>query len=202
MIQLPIPMRPQTERAFDLTQEEQNCLSYYVLSGCSQGEAFKTFVRPDLAVSKLTLGKAAKQFFACKDAIIYIEEYTNTIKRLFDIDAQAETAEEQVELRRKDREVTKRKLFDFVSHLSKNIDQADDPESIIKMADKLGLLDNEMEEIKPPQRYLPISECGRCRYFIFCESDEVVDECKRCKYRKYANENGVKYTHKTQLDKE
>ena len=200
MIQLPLPMRPQTDRSYDLTQEEQSCLSYAVLSGCSQADAFKTFVRPDLSLTKLTLGKAAKQLFASKDAILYLEDYKKTLEKYLGGDNYDMPSEEQKDRRRRDREVSKQKLIDFVNHVVKNIDQAEDPEAVIKIADKAGLFDTDIEESTPPQRYLPISECGRCRYYIFCESDEVVDECKRCKYKKYANENGVKFTHKTQLE--
>lgn len=52
---------------------------------------------------------------------------------------------------------------------------------------------------EPPKRYLP-EMCKECRYKVFCEG-ECLDECKICRYRKYANDNGVFYTHKDQLDK-
>lgn len=50
----------------------------------------------------------------------------------------------------------------------------------------------------PPRRYLP-EICYNCRYKAFCES-QCDDECEVCRYKKYANENGVVYDHKNQLE--
>jgi len=50
---------------------------------------------------------------------------------------------------------------------------------------------------EPPRRYLP-EICDQCRYKLFCEK-ECTDECPSCNYKKYANEHGVEFSHKTQL---
>lgn len=53
---------------------------------------------------------------------------------------------------------------------------------------------------EPPKRYLPVVPCGECRYKLFIEK-EVIDECKVCRYRQFANDNGIFYDHKNQLDR-
>ena len=51
----------------------------------------------------------------------------------------------------------------------------------------------------PPRIYLP-ENCDNCRYRLFCESSEVVDDCKLCKYKKSCNERGEVYDYKDQLE--
>lgn len=57
----------------------------------------------------------------------------------------------------------------------------------------------ERGSMAPPQRYLP-EMCSACRYKAFCEG-EAEDECKICKYKKFANDNGIEYNYKDQLEK-
>lgn len=54
------------------------------------------------------------------------------------------------------------------------------------------------QEVTPPLRILA-EACHSCRYKAACET-HLYDGCKYCKYKSYANKNGVKYTHKDQLD--
>lgn len=57
---------------------------------------------------------------------------------------------------------------------------------------------DEITEVAPPLRILAES-CHSCRYKAACE-ENLYDGCKYCKYKVFANENGVKYSHKDQLD--
>ena len=70
---------------------------------------------------------------------------------------------------------------------------------VVKLHLQKMLKDIEMDRIAdPPQRYLPES-CLTCRYKVFVEG-ECTDECQRCKYKKFGEESGLYYDHKTQLE--
>lgn len=70
---------------------------------------------------------------------------------------------------------------------------------VVKLHLQKMLKDIEMDRIAdPPQRYLPES-CLACRYRVFVEG-ECTDECQRCKYKKFGEEEGLHYDHKTQLE--
>lgn len=195
-----IQIRPSGQ--FDLRPEEMDCITWVILSGCPKEDAFLKFVRPDYIGSKATaaMKDAVKQFFAMADVQKYADAYRSAIKKLldkeernFDDIKKPQTLEE-----RKAR--AKTKLVEFAMNLADNIDQADDPEFVLKMADKCDLLggDEEVEEV--PRRYLPVSPClTSCAYRMFCE-ENTEDMCPYCRYHKFGEDNGIHYDKTEILD--
>ena len=192
-----IPMRPK-DFVCGLNQEEQAGLTYYVLSGCTKREAFLTFCRPDMLASK---AKAAiddyiKQFFASKDAQSYIDAYQKTINDfLHPVQTKSEKSEASLEERKAK---AKAKATEFAITMANNIEQADDPEFVLKLMDKVGILEQDEEVEVVPQRFLS-ERCCDCRYRAFCEQ-ECEDMCQYCRYRKFGEENGIHYDSQHQLD--
>lgn len=168
-----IPQRPKSGK-YDLKPEEMDGLSYYVLSGCSRETAFLKFMRPDFIGSKAptVVKNTVAQFFAMKDVKSYLEAYKQTIEELLNPkQAKAEPVGNIEE--RKAR--AKTKLVEFAMSLADHIEDAEDPETVLKLADKVGLLDQEEQAEELPRRYLPVS-CGDCAYRKFVEENcEVVD---------------------------
>ena len=60
--------------------------------------------------------------------------------------------------------------------LADNIEQASDPEFVLKVADKAGLLDGDEEVEIKPQRFLAV-RCEECEYRKFVEEncEEIPD---------------------------
>ncbi len=169
-----IPQRPKSGK-FDLRPEEMDGLSYYVLSGCTREAAFLKFMRPDFIGSKAptVVKNTVAQFFAMKDVKNYLEAYKQTVEDLLN-PKQANTEPVGNIEERKAR--AKTKLVEFAMSLADHIDEADDPETVLKLADKVGLLDQEEQADEQPRRYLPVS-CGECAYRKFVEENcEVVDD--------------------------
>lgn len=169
-----IPIRPDNFRS-PLSQEEQNALSWYVLSGCPRKDALLIFVRPDMLASK---AKAAvedyvKQFYARKEVKEYIEAYQATLDAVLHPVAKVEKPVGSLE-ERKAR--AKTRATEFAMSLAENIDQADDPEYVLKLMDKVGLLDGDEQVEEQPRRYLPVT-CNECAYRKFVEEncEEVPD---------------------------
>ena len=193
-----IPLRPKSG-SFNLKAEEMDCLSWVVLSGCNRIDAFLRFVRPDYlgTQNSPSVREAVRQFFGMANVREYIDAYKATLHDI--TNPQSKTREPAGTLEeRKAR--AKTKLVEFAMNLADNIDQADDPEFVLKMADKCDLLggDDEVEEV--PRRYLPTSCLVECRYRAFCENpDNVEDLCQFCKYHQYGEENGVHYDSMHQL---
>lgn len=170
-----IPIRPDNFRS-PLSQEEQNALSWYILSGCPRKDALLIFFRPDMMASK---AKAAvedyvKQFYARKEVKEYIEAYQATLDAVMHPVAKKETPVGSLE-ERKAR--AKTRATEFAMSLAENIDQADDPEYVLKLMDKVGLLDGDEQVEEQPRRYLPVT-CSECAYRKFVEEncEEVQDE--------------------------
>jgi len=168
-------MRPKQGK-FELKQEEMLGLNWYVLSGCTREDAFLKFVRPDFLGSKAqaAIKAAVQQFFATKEVQDYLDAYKKTINDLINptqqkVDKSTGTLEERMAR-------SKEKLVEFAMQLADNIEQAEDPESVLKIADKIGLLDQEEQVEEQPRRYLPVS-CGECAYRKFVEENcDVVDD--------------------------
>ena len=194
-----IPLRPDNAST-PLSQPEQAALTWFVLSGCTKKDAFVTFARPDMLDSK---AKAAvddfvKQFFARKECIEYIEAYKETLDNF--LHPSAKKTEQPVGSLEERKAKAKTKLVEFAMSLADNIEQAEDPEFVLKMADKAGLLDGDEQVEEQPRRYLPTSCLGECRYRAFCENpDNVEDLCRYCKYHQFGEENGVHYDSEHQL---
>lgn len=191
-----IPIRPDNFRS-PLSQDEQNALSWYLLSGCPRKDALLIFARPDMMASK---AKAAvedyvKQFYARKEVKEYIEAYQATLDAVLHPVAKVEKPVGSLEERKAK---AKAKATEFAITLADNIDQADDPDFVLKLLDKVGILDSGEEVEVAPQRFLA-ERCSDCRYRVFCEQ-ECEDLCQYCRYRTFGEESGVHYENKDMLD--
>lgn len=161
-----IPLRPD-DYVSNLSQAEQSCLTWYTISGCPKKEAFIMFVRPDMYGSraKASITEYVKQFFAQKDCVEYLDHYQKTLERF--LNPSKKKSEGSMEERKAK---AKTKLVEFAMSLASSIDRADDPEFVLKIADKAGLLDQEEEYVEQPRRYLPVS-CHECAYRQFVEEN-------------------------------
>lgn len=191
-----IPLRPE-DFVSPLKQTEQACLTWYILSGCSRKEAFVTFSRPDMLASsaKAALEDYVKQFFASKEAKEYIEAYQRTLDAFLHPAPVREKPAGSLEERKAK---AKTKLVEFAMSLANSIEQADDPEFVLKMADKAGLLDGDDEVEEQPRRYLP-EVCSHCSYRMFCE-ENAVDMCPYCKYYQFGEDHGIHFDKEDLLD--
>ena len=192
-----IPLRPQ-DFISNLSQPEQTCLSWYVLSGCTRKEAYLAFAHPEFMVSgsKPAFEASMKEFFASKDVKAYIEAYNKTLDAfLHPVQVKSEPKGTMEERKAK----AKTKLVEFAMSLADNIDQASDPEFVLKVADKAGLLEGDEEVEEQPRRYIPQSCLAGCRYRLFVE-ENCEDECQFCRYKKYGEENGIHFKNEEMLD--
>lgn len=184
-----IPLRPEGFST-SLSQDEQAALTWYLLSGCSRKEAFVTFARPDMLSSKAkaAVDEYVTQFYAQKAAKEYLDAYRQTLEEFLHPSkkraAPVGTLDE-----RKAR--SKAKLLEFAIDLADHIETVDDPEAVMKIADKLGLLDADEAQEEEPRRYLP-TQCGECAYRKFCE-ENTEDMCPSCKYFQYGEERGIHF---------
>ena len=192
-----IPLKPQ-DYISDLTPQQQLALTWFVLSKCTRKEAFLRFARPDLALSASSpsVDNHVKEFFATKSAKDYIEAYTKTMENFLH-PAPAKVKDQGSMEERKAR--AKTKLVEFAMSLADNIENAGDPEFVLKIADKCQLLDTEDKVEELPRRYLPETCITHCRYRLFTE-ENCEDECQYCRYKKYGEENGVHFKNEEMLD--
>lgn len=192
-----IPLRP-ANYVSSLKQDEQTALSWYILSGCARRDAVITFARPDLYVnkSKAVVDEYVRQFFARKEVKEYLDAYQETIDAV--LHPKAEKTEPKGTLEeRKAR--AKAKAVEFAITLADNIEQADDPDFVLKLLDKVGILDGDEEVEEVPRRYLPQSCSDHCAYRMFCE-ENTEDMCQYCRYHKFGEDNGVHYDKNEILD--
>lgn len=169
-----IPLRPSNFTS-SLRVDEMNALTWLVISGCPRKDAFTTFVRPDMVGSK---AKAAvddyiKQFFARKEVRDYLDAYQKTLDAFLNPTPVKKEPKGSLEERKAK---AKTKLVEFAMNLADDIENAQDPEFVLKMADKAGLLDSDEEVEELPRRYLPVT-CSECAYRKFVEENcEVVND--------------------------
>lgn len=193
-----IPLRPENFVS-TLSQPEQACLTWYVLSGCTRRDAYITFARPDFMVSKAkaSVEDHIKQFFARNEVKEYVEAYTATINAV--LHPKQETKEVTPKESTEERKAKARaKLVEFAMSLADTVDTAADPELVLKIADKAGLLDMEETADEQPRRYLPES-CSRCAYRQFCE-ENTEDMCPHCKYYQFGEDNGIHFVKEDMLN--
>lgn len=155
-----------------LRQEEMDGLTYFVLSGCSRELAFLKFIRPDFIGKKssASLDAAVKEFFSSKDAKDYIDAYKLTLDEFLSPKSAAKPpVAEDIETRKA---LAKNKLTEFATELVEHIDSAKDPEFVLKVADKVGLLGEDTVQEEAPRRYLPVT-CSECVYRKFVEENCV-----------------------------
>lgn len=202
-----IPLRPDDKSACKgLDENERNTLTYYVLFGCSKEAAFELHNAKRLvSASKIAITRQAEQFFKSPQVKAYIEAYKDTLERFLAGEskpAEVVDTEQNASDRNKKRKLAAaQKIIDYVINEANGIAAMEDPESFVKLADKVGLFDSFEQAVEAPRRYLP-ETCNSCRFYQFCTSDDVIDECQQCRYKAYANENGVYYDHKNMLNGE
>lgn len=193
-----IPLRPKGFVSA-LTQPEQSALTWYVLSGCTKRDAFVTFARPDMldTKSKAALDTYVTQFFARKDVSEYVSAYEKTLDE--EIHPKPTEKPAPVGSLEERRAAAKTKLLEFAMSLSGSIETAADPDFVLKLADKVGLLDGDEKEEEAPRRYLPQSCGDHCAYRMFCE-ENTEDMCQYCRYHKFGEDNGIHYEKNNLLD--
>lgn len=194
-----IPLRPEGYSVTGLTQEEQTALTWLIVSGCPRKDAVLTFVRPDMLDSK---AKAAvedyiRQFFARREVRDYMEAYQKTIQDFLNPAKEIKPFEPDKPLEER-KALSKQKLIEFTMSVVENIDKAKDPEAVMKMADKVGLMDANEDAPEEPRRYLPV-RCGSCAYRQFCE-ENAEDMCPHCKYMQKCEEHGIHFDKQDMLD--
>lgn len=190
-----IPIRP--SGTFKLSQQEQEALSWHIISGMARTEVYRRFVRPDLETSKAALDKLTKMFFEDKEVKRYMEEYQSTLDNFLNPKEKPKKKVSEEEMKER---ILKgmEKLREFALDQADVIATLEEPGEVIKLWRNLGLFGDEEEVAEAPRRYLPETCNGGCRYKAFCEK-ECEDLCEICKYKKYANENGVHYKSENQL---
>lgn len=191
-----IPLRPSAVVS-GLTQDEQSALTWFVISGCSRKDAFVTFARPDMLASKAkaAIDEYVKQFFSRKECIAYIDAYRQTLDNFLNQKKEEAKVSGSLEERKAK---AKTKLIEFAMSLADNIESADDPEFVLKMADKCNLLDSDEQIEEVPRRYLPTS-CNSCSYRAFVE-ENAEWECPQCKYYKFGEDNGIHFEKENMLN--
>lgn len=200
-MQTRIPTKPKINRKYTLTQQEIDCLNYYCVFQCAKTDAFKAFIAPELAISKLKLKQATEQFFAMSEVKDYIFEYTKTLDEFFGKE-RLETKDNSRPLSAEERnEIVNLFIDDTLKIVLKSIQSGDEinREEFIKLIDRANLLKAEEVQVEQPRRYLPETCHSSCRYRAFCEQ-ECDDLCRYCKYKKFGEENGVHYESEKQLE--
>lgn len=202
-----IPLRPRNKK-YSLTKEQQDCLTYYVITGCTRQEAFLLFFPEFLKyeVDKVVKGKLTKageqycrQFFATAEVNDYIRDYKKTIGEK---KAPNNACGPEIDDSRKDNAL--KSLFDHVMNLVESSTEldADTLKVATEIFKKLGWLKDEEEQQEAPRRYLP-EKCSDCLYKSFVESHiesgEIENACLRCKALKIAEEQGFRYDPKDLL---
>jgi hypothetical protein len=207
MAKFKIKIRPKGK--FDLSKEMQDCLTWYVLSGCRKEEAFCLFVRPDLSEQKSLLSSCARQLFASRPAVAYLRAYRSELGSEPLEDEQGEEGAVK-EYSAKESEAKKARATKAIEQWAysqaesiKDLDK-DAVTILLKALDQLGLFDDASKAVEKPRRYLPDLCQTQCRYRLFCEQHtadgDILDECDYCKAKKFAVDNGFKYDAATLLD--
>ena len=123
--------------------------------------------------AKAALDEYVKQFYARKEVKDYLDAYQKTLDEFLHPAAKKTEPVGSLEERKAK---SKSKALEFAMSLLDNIESAEDPEFVLKMADKVGILDSDEEVEEQPRRYLPVT-CNECAYRKFVEEncEEVPD---------------------------
>lgn len=163
-----VPLRPKSGN-FRLKKEEMDCITWFVLSGCTKTEAFVLFVHPELRTSPKIAKEYANEFFASPMVQSYMISYNNTLQG----------REDDIDTSNLDPNRTLERFRQRVLSTMNEASGLEEMESAAKLGDRLGMFDDEESKALPPQRYLA-ETCGRCRYRIFVEEQKkngnIVDE--------------------------
>ena len=190
MAKYEIPLRPKGRR-YKLTAEEMDCLTWYVLSNCKREDAYRIFVRPDLAVSKPNLRTVSSQFFSAMEVREYIEAYRATLEGSLTDEAHEENPEKRTA-------TAVQKFTDkVVDKMMGDLESVDEMDAVAKLADRVGVLEDKDKTEMEPVRVLPVRCKSECRYRAFVETQvtegRIFDECNYCRAKAYAEERGFVY---------
>lgn len=164
-----IPLRPKGDYK-RLTGNEQDALTWLVLSGGKRLDVFIEFVRPDLENSP-SAKTYCEQFFAVADTRNYLKDYEETIKDF--LTPKKKERVEGVDREKKAEEALntfKDNVIDAVGESGvSDVETLKDQAQLLK---GIGMLKEEEITQSPPQRYLP-TRCAECKYKQFI--DEQVE---------------------------
>lgn len=185
-----IPLRPNKGKRYgDLSKEEQNCLTWYLLSGDTRLDCFLTFCRPELRNAK-TKKMFCDQFFATAAVRDYLNDYKETLILFL----AGETQKASVEL--VDEQEATSGFRNKVAKVMGEANSLEELDTAAKLGKTVGLLSDEMATGEAPRRYLP-ELCSQCRYRQFVESaidnGEVEDCCPKCRALAFAKSYGFRY---------
>lgn len=174
-----IPLRPKGTYT-QLTDVEQDALTWLVLSGRRKLDVFIEFVRPDLDKSP-SAKSYCEQFFAVADTRNYLKDYEETIREFLTPKKKERVVGESREKRAESAiENYKDKVIDALGDDAET--DVDTLKDLGQLAKTVGLLKEEEITQKPPIRVLP-TRCAECRYKIFIDEqvelgniEEIYDE--------------------------
>lgn len=186
-----IPNRIVVDKPWSLTEREKDAIDYSLISMKPRDEIYNIFCAPQL--TKAQCRSRSSALWSSMDAREYIELRSSQFEDVFTP-------------KNSDQKQTEEAFSEeFSSTLKKLIaDKALDPNSsdqwdAIKIAAAQVFKDT-TTSLEAPRRYLAEScRSSPCRYLAYCEL-ALQDECKYCKYKKYGEDNGIKYDHKNMLD--
>lgn len=186
MPNLIIPIRPENE--YPLTEQEMDALTWFTIKGCTKETAYRLFMQVPQDMPEMAVKRSAAELFACKEARMYVEDYKKVLTKATTpppppppttfvmpqprpTDTPPTKTNEEKQREEKERKIRAvERLRDFVIKRMAQIDREENPDEVIKFADKLGLLDNTETGMEQPRRYLPVS-CGNCEYKRFIEKN-------------------------------
>ena len=204
MAEIKIPTRPADYDKTAIKKNDADCLTYSVLMGGKNEDAFRLF-HPEYLGSdgKLTKeGKeASKQFFMYARNKEYIDAYKEELSGILSKDSVIDVSID---------EGRKEKALKALLHQAMSIVEGKgnlDPETLkiaTEIFKKIGLLKDDETEMEVPRRYIPIRCRQECQYRLFCEqaikNGEIENECLYCKALAIAREHGYKYDPTTNLN--
>lgn len=162
-------MRPDGTETYRLSEREMDALTWMVVSGCPRQDAFLIFAHPEYAhdTNLPVVQSAVKQFFAMKDVKSYLEDYKITLEdalhpKVRSVDP-GTIEERKVKARQK--------AMEYAIKMADELGDSDvDAEMILKVLDKVGILDGDEAVIEAPRRYIPVT-CSDCEYRKFVEEN-------------------------------
>lgn len=195
-----LPLRPNKGNDYgELSEEEMDCLTWYVITGKDKLACYLTFVRPDMRrAQKQNAEKWSNQFYAVADVRNYIKDYTDTLNEF--LNPKVERRELTAEDREKRKESAIQAFTDNVIDSVENSEKTTDVETLTGQANllnKVGLLKDAEEKTESPRRYIPELCRAQCRYRLFMETaiekGDIIDECQYCRALEIAKEHGFVY---------
>lgn len=151
-------------KKFDLSPNEVKCLVWFVISGCNRDEAYKLFVHPEMMPK--VLSQYSSQFFAIAEARDFITQYKQYIKDFLGRKQDGANKVNSDEKIKRSASTLKNKVADVIDD-AETLEQVD---TAVKLADKMGILEETEDVVVAPQRYLP-ETCRGCRYKTFVEEN-------------------------------